>query len=418
MGNQPRVIFVNRVYWPEASATAQLLTDLAEGLASRGWKVQVVTSGAVSEPRDEVVIHRTGPTEALGNLSSRLRGYWAFIRKARKKLTQLIQPGDVVVVMTDPPLLGAALARLARRRGALVVHWVQDVYPEIASVHLSAAAAFLLAPLRLRRNGNAAWRSARSCVVLGDTMARLVASHNVPTERIVTVPNWAPRELHGIPSEAVIAAQRERWNLTGRFVVAYSGDLGRVNEFSALLGAAEILRTHPEIVFLFIGSGPRLAEVRAAVDATQLPNVRFLPAVPRENLAVALAAADVQCVTLHPDFASLVYPSKLAGILAAGRPVLFVGPTGGEIARLIAARSCGATADPQGAKQIAALLESWRDDRSQRSFLGRNARATYEKLFTLDSALVRWEEVLHRATRADRVPLTWLDDSNQSTSTL
>lgn len=410
----PRVIFVNRVYQPDSAATAQLLTDLAEGLAGRGWNVQVIASGEVSETQSGVSIRRTGPAQSHGSLRSRLRDYWHFIREARKELKRIVQPGDVVVAMTDPPLLGAALGRLARRRGALVVHWVQDVYPEIASQHMSAMSAFLLGPLRIRRN--AAWRSARSCVVLGETMARLVASHNVPTARITTIPNWAPRELHAVPAESDIAAQREKWGLTGRFIVAYSGNLGRVHEFTALIGAADILRAHADIVFLFIGSGPRLAEVRAAVEEKQLSNVRVLPPVPRENLAVSLAAADVHCVTLRPDFASLVYPSKLAGALAAGRPVLFVGPTGGEIARLLAAKSCGATVPPQGAKEIAALLELWHDDRSQRSFLGRNARTTYEKYFAWGPALARWEEVLRRAPLADRVPTPWLEDNGSPSS--
>src|SRR4051812_16194449 len=145
--SKPRLIFVNRVYWPATAATAQLLTDLAEGLAARGWTVHVVAAGEASTRHDGVTIHRTGDSEHHGGLLSRLANYGRFRSAARRILTGLLQSGAVVVVMTDPPLLGPALAKSVATRGASLVHWVQDIYPEIAIAHFGALAGLAMGPL-------------------------------------------------------------------------------------------------------------------------------------------------------------------------------------------------------------------------------------------------------------------------------
>ena len=391
-GRTARVIFVNRVYAPSTAATAQLLTDLAEGLAHRGWPVHVVASGHSSAARHGVVVHGTGPGSTHGGLLSRSLNYRRFLRAARRELLALVEPGDLVVALTDPPMLGATVAEAARARGGRVVHWIQDIYPEIVSAHFGAIAALALRPLLARRD--AAWRSAQACVTLGDDMAAFVTGRGVPAARVAIVPNWAPRELHAPAPADAVAARRAAWGVADKFVVAYSGNLGRVHEFDAVLGAAEALRAQPEISFVFVGTGARFDEVRRAARARRLENVRFLPLEPRAQLAAALAAADAHLVTLKPGFARLVYPSKLAGVLAAGRPVLFVGPPAGDIARLLARADCGVAVGPDGGGDLARAIGRWQAEPAARAALGRCARAAYEQNFAFETALDRWEAVL------------------------
>jgi glycosyltransferase involved in cell wall biosynthesis len=228
-------------------------------------------------------------------------------------------------------------------------------------------------------------------------MARFVGEHGVPADQLALAPNWAPRELDQPAPPAAGTARRTAWGLADKFIVAYSGNLGRVHEFAAVLAAAGELQAKADIVFLFIGRGPRFDEVRAAAAARGLTNIRFLPPETRDNLAAALAAPDAHLVTLKPAFARLVYPSKLAGVLAAGRPVLFVGPPEGEIARLLAAAQCGAAFAPADGAGLASTIRQWQADPSRRVLLGRAARSTYEEHFTFGSALAHWEEILRRA---------------------
>jgi glycosyltransferase involved in cell wall biosynthesis len=390
---KPRIILVNRVYWPSTAATAQLLTDLAEGLAARGWEVHVVAAGEASTCRNGVTIHRAAPTDRPGDLFSRSFSYSRFRRAARQRLPQLARRGDIVVAMTDPPLLGSALAKIVAAQGAVLVHWVQDIYPEIAAAHFGAWAGLALAPVRSQRD--AAWRTARTCVTLGETMATTLLQSGVPRERVALIGNWAPRELEQPTDAATIAARRSAWGLQDKFIVAYSGNLGRVHEFAAVLAAARRLQARPDIAFVFTGAGARFNEVRSAA----LENIHLRPPEPREQLAAALAAADAQLVTLKPKFAGLVFPSKLAGVLASGRPVLFVGPRDGEIAQLLEREQCGVPFGPDEGDGLATQIELWAANRKSCRTAGRRARAVYERRFTFESALARWEEVLSAAAR-------------------
>ena len=389
-----RVIFVNRVYHPSEAATAQLLHDLAEALAVKGWTVEVIAAGDESSAETAVRVHRTGGTSVHGGVLSRARNYLKFLRRARNHLAARLQPGDIVVPLTDPPMLGAAVTAVARARETQVVHWVQDIYPEVVSAHIGTWTALPLAPLRWRRN--AAWRAASACVVVSEEMGATAVAQGLPANRVHVIENWAPRELAATAPSAEVASIRREWGVEGRFVVAYSGNLGRVHEFATVLAAAAELRSQAGIEFVFVGTGARMDEVRGAVTKLELDNVRFLPAQPRARLATTLAAADAHLVTLRPGFERLVNPSKLAGVLAAARPVLFVGSTAGSIPRLLSEENCGLAFAPTDGLSLAAAIRRWQTAPDEIAALRLNARRAYERRFTLAAAVAAWDEVLRR----------------------
>lgn len=392
----PRVIFVNRVYWPSPEATAQLLTDLAEGLASRGWSVQVIATGNEPTKHNDVKIHRTGAGERHGGLLSRAWNFHRFQRAASHRLAAVAKPGDIVVAMTDPPLLGTRLTPVAKGLGLRLILWLQDIYPEIAMVHFGRTAEFLLNPQRKRRD--AAWREAQACVTLGEDMIRTVTQRGVDRAKAILIPNWAPREMDQLVGAEALLERRRVWSVDRKFVVAYSGNLGRVHEFDTVLNAASRLRRQPEIVFLLIGRGARFEAVAAVARQRGLGNMRLLPPEPRERLPCTLAAADAHLVTLRPEYSNLVYPSKLAGVLAAGRPVLFVGSPSGDISALIRHEKCGAVFAPGDATGLADTITQWQSDPSRLLTLGSAARSVYEQRCTFEAALTRWDTLLHRLT--------------------
>jgi len=394
--DKSRVIFVNRVYRPSTEATAQLLTDLAEGLAARGWSVHVIADGTETGPIDGVQVHRTGRGDKHGGLLSRTSNYFGFLRDAKRAIGGLAKSGDIVVLMTDPPLLAAYTTGIARERGARVVHWVQDIYPEIVTLHVGAWAGWPLAPLKWARNR--AWRDSAICLPVGDDMLSKIAAQGVKSERIKVMPNWAPRELDHIPARSMIDDYRAKQSLPAGFIVGYSGNLGRVHEFATVLDAARLLRDAPSAqscTFRITGSGPQLPMVIAAKAKHRLDQLLIAPPVPRVDLALSLAACNAHLVTLKPGFESLVNPSKLTGILAAGRPVVFVGPPRSALATFIRDEGIGAVFAPGESENLAALLRRWAvDDGAQAAAMGRQARACYERHFTFKSALTSWEELL------------------------
>ena len=136
---------------------------------------------------------------------------------------------------------------------------------------------------------------------------------------------------------------RKSLGLDRAFVAMYSGNLGLAHSFDEFLEAARQLRERPDIVFLFVGDGPRLSEVQAARQSEGLSNIRVLEAVPRECLHVSLSLADVHLISMRSEMNGIVVPGKLYGAMAAGRPVVFVGPEHCETADTIRSDGCGLT---------------------------------------------------------------------------
>lgn len=394
-----RLIFLNRFYWPDEPATAQLLTDLAEGLARRGHEITVITShpGRPEVPRREtrhgVRILRT---RSLGlgrhGLAGRAADFLLYLAGAKWTLLLEAGPGTLVVPMTDPPLLGPVTWIHAGLAGAGVLHWTQDIYPEVAEAvapgPLSRLAGLLLRPWR-----NLAWRHSRGVVALGEEMAVFLRLHGVKHDRIAVIPNWAPAGTE-IVTPADVQARRVVWDVADRLVIAYSGNLGRVHDLEPVLQVAAALREEREFVFLIIGGGAQRAELAQAVAAQKLRNVRFLPAQPREKLASSLAAADLHLVTLRPGCEALVFPSKLYGIAAAGRPVVFIGPAHCELARLIRDRGMGIARPREDITGLAADLRRLRDDRAALAAAGAAATAFSRTAGRAGHGLAAWESRL------------------------
>jgi len=341
-----------------------------------------------------VTIHRiakapTGPH----NLLQRAFAYFAYYRGARDAARRMIRPGDVVVAKTDPPLLSAAIGPLCQRLGAKVIVWLQDVFPETAHVYgVPGAGRITGAWLRHIRNRSLA--KADRVVAIAHRMARRVEALGcVAADRLIVIHNWADADAI-VPIEARDNEKRKQLQLNDKFVVAYSGNFGRVHEFETLLGAAKRLQSDSQISFLLIGRGPRLSETQARAKREQLNNVRFEPLQDRSALAQTLSAPDVHVSVLRPEYEGLVHPSKLYGIMAAGRPTIFIGDRDGETAAILAASGCGITVETGDVDALVAAIRNLRDDAALRAQMGRNARKTLEERYSKRHGLEAWERIL------------------------
>src|SRR5207248_628607 len=120
------------------------------------------------------------------------------------------------------------------------------------------------------------------------------------------IPNWSNDE-EIVPVASCDNPLRRDWKLEGKFVVGYSGNLGRAHDFETVLGAAERLRANPQIVFLFIGGGHSFAELAQRVKELQLePMFRFLPYQDRALLKYSLGVPDVHLLSLRPELEGLI----------------------------------------------------------------------------------------------------------------
>jgi glycosyltransferase involved in cell wall biosynthesis len=396
-------VFVNRYFDPDQSATSQALTDLAQGLAKSGLAVHIVCSRQLytdararltpREKRSGVTIHRVATTRfGRSRLIGRAIDYASFYVSAGCRLTGLLRSGDVLIAKTDPPLISLVAAMAARLRGAALVNWQQDVFPEVASL-LGANPLPRWLDSLLRRMRDSSLRRARMNVLISNRMLDYFRQRGVSPSQLRVIENWANADAIA-PKPAAASGLRARLGYTDEFVVCYSGNLGRAHEFTTLLGAADALRSDSTVAFLMIGGGARMELLRRAVIERKLGNFHFLPYQPREELEDSLAAADVHLVSLLPALEGMIMPSKLYGILAAGRPLIFIGDLEGDIAQVIRRADCGVTVEVDAHRDLVAAIQRLQSNPEARAAMGERGRRMLLARYSLDQALELWKSVL------------------------
>jgi colanic acid biosynthesis glycosyl transferase WcaI len=397
------VLAVNQFYAPDLSPTSHLLTELCEDLVREGARVTVIASrgsylgGGRLPARETIrgveVVRPFATSFGKGSVPRRLSDYATFGASALAELVTAARP-DVMLALTTPPMIGAGAAVVAAARRIPLVTWIQDVYPEIV-------VAFGLLPAThplvhgLRAVTRASHRAAHRTVVLSEGMAERVVRQGQRQERIRVIPNWADgRAVGPLPKEE--STFRREHGLEDRFVAMYSGNLGAGHDLRPFVEAARRLAsTCPELALVFVGDGVRRAEVEA--EARGLANVRFLPYQPRERLADSLAAADVHLASLQAGLDGLLVPSKLYGVLAAGRPLLYLGPEACELSRVVTREQVGWAVRPGDVSGLVdALAAAARDPAGTRD-KGLRARALFLAEFDRAIAVGRWRAVLTEA---------------------
>ena len=383
-----RVALFNRSFYPDQTATGQLFTELCVGLvkdhncrvsAVAGPSLDKASEGKIRqewkllsrELHDGVEILRGGGTRfAKGRFAGRALNYLSYFFSACFAGLLLDRP-DVIVAATDPPIIGLAAYLAAKRFGVPLVMVYQDIFPEVAALledfHSNAVDGVLQAVNRFL-----AKRAARN-VVLGETMRRrLVEGKGADPERTIIISNWA--DCTAITPTSRTNGFSRTHDLDGKFVVMHSGNIGLSQNLECIIDVAERLRPFPRIRFVIIGEGVKKPALVRQTAERGLSNVSFLPYQPKEKLKESFGTADVFIVSLKPGLAGYIVPSKLYGILAAGRPYVAAVEEESEVAAVTRKHECGLLADPGDVRRIAdCILTLYHDPRLLRRF-GENAR--------------------------------------------
>ena len=373
------VCFLNRSYWPDVGATGQLLTELAEDLvAHHNMNVTVITGPPLGAsggalPRREVrngvtIIRARGTTWSPRRFHARALNYVTYFVAALIAARRLPRQ-DVVVALTDPPIIG--LAALAARRGRGFVFYCQDIFPEVAALLTDFRSPAVDAVLE--RVNRYLVRRADAIVTLGDTMTRrLVEGKGAERSRISVIHNWA--DTTAIAPAPQGNAFSQAHGLAGKFVVLHAGNIGQSQNLEMVIEAADLLRDERDIVFVFIGDGTGRPALAARAAARGLENVRFFPYQPREQMRWTYATASVFVVSLKPGLAGYIVPSKLYGILAAGRPYIAAVEEASEVAAITAQHNCGIRVTPGNPRELADAVLALRQDAVRRDAMGARAR--------------------------------------------
>jgi len=381
----PSILFINRVYPPDDGATGRVLEHIARGFVLQGWDVSVLVTANRNRKsgisfRDGVRVVSTGGGFSKRTILARALGYALMIPMLCAKAL-VLPKADVVVTMTDPPMLLAIAPLIRLIKGSALIHWAQDLYPEVAEelgvLKPGGAVSRLLGVI-----STAAMRSHQTTIAVGRCMAALIEKKGIPASSIRIIPNaGVEQEITPVPRGA--GTFRKHHGLGEAFVVEYSGNMGRAHEFETTLMAAAALQElgESDILFLFVGGGPCEGPIRLRVKELRLGNFRFLESQPEGALSESLGAADLHLVTMKKGIAGLVVPSKFYGVMASERPCLFVGPEESEVARVIRELQMGEVIRPNDADSLVSAILKYRDSPSlvaESGLRGRNALGGYD----------------------------------------
>ncbi|NJK35582.1 MAG: glycosyltransferase family 4 protein [Oscillatoriales cyanobacterium SM2_2_1] len=404
-GNSPKKIsIITQFFPPDFAATGQFIYELSVSLAESGFEVAVFTGmpgyafrrGSVprQEEQGNLMIRRTGATRLISKrIRSKLLTSLLFVLRGLVKFRHPALRGQHLVITSAPPFLGVLGWFYHKFWGQTYSCIVYDVYPDVA-VRLKVVQEHH-ALVRLWHFVNRkVWQRAQSLIVLSEPMRDLLISRDPSLkDKIYVISSWAnPDLLQPLPKQKNWFVQQQGWG--DRFVVMYSGNLGRCHDEDTLIACAQLLQAHPQVLFSFIGDGVGCRVVESAIINRKLVNAVRLPYQEQEVLPFSLAAADISVVSMRPNVEGVIAPSKVYGMLAVGRPIVAICPPHSYLRQLIREGNCGACFDNGDAAGMAEYVLTLFQDQQLREALGQNARRYFEERFTLEQIVPQYLQAL------------------------
>ena len=395
-----RISIITQFYPPDYAATGQFIYDLAGALAQEGFDVSVFTGMPEyafrktdvkhQETDNGVFVKRTGSINLMSKrIRSKVFSSVLFFLRCVIKFRRKGIRGSHLVLTSAPPFLGLIgwfYNKIFNHTYSCIIY---DIYPEVA-VRLKVVAPNHWIIKFWEFVNFKVWIRAESLIVLSEPMKQLLVQKNKNlADKIHVIHNWAD------PQFIIPIAKSENWfakqyGLTDCFVVLYSGNLGRCHDSKTILECAQLLSNRSDIKFVFIGNGAGSQIIKTAIASGELPNVLQLPYQEKEVLPFSLTACDLSLVSILPNVGDTVAPSKMYGILAAGRPVAVIGPKDNYLQEIIEEGDCGSCFDNGDAQGLADYICWLQSNSNIQENLGKNARKLLELHYTVDQAIPKY----------------------------
>lgn len=343
------ILLINQTFYPDIVSTAQHLTDFALDLTQNGHNVTVLTwRRGYAEPHPlykarevyrGINIIRVWPF-ALGRRHKLTRIFDALMLNLSFAIKLMLLPRfDRIVAMTSPPLVAWFALLFTPKRKTRFLYWVMDLNPDEAIV-LGWIKKDSMYSKFLEKVSRWILHKADQIVVLDRFMEQRIAMKGTIPNKISVVPPWSHNEDLETISHA-LNPFRYKYHLDNKFVVMYSGNLSMCHPLNTLLESALILKDESSIIFTFIGQGDGVEQVLQFKSKNKLSNILYLPYQPRSELKYSLSAADLHVVIMGNPFVGIVHPCKIYGILAIGRPFVYIGPRDSHIGDLMTRGNVG-----------------------------------------------------------------------------
>lgn len=408
-----KLLIYAHYYWPDVASTGQILQDLAEGMLDEFEITVICAVPSYTGQIEACYLKQTYYFEEYGGIklirvkvppfdkakkSSRIKHILVYFYRSVFATFKAPKP-DYILTISQPPILGGMLGvigkHIERLRGkkTKMFYNIQDFNPEqTMAVGYSKNKFILKLMMGLDKH---TCKVADKVVVVGSDMVRTMRkrfSKSIPDT--VLIHNWMDensiRPLQ-TDHEKVLEFKRQ-YGLENKLVVMYSGNVGLYYDLPHLVEVMGRFRTREDVVFVIVGEGACKKDLTKYVEEQKIPNIVFVPYREKEELIYSLNAADIQLVANAKGIKGISMPSKLYGVMAAGKPILGILEQGTDARYIIELAACGYVADPGDYDKIAELLEKMSNERETLPKLGLNGRLYLEAHLTKEAALERYRQ--------------------------
>jgi colanic acid biosynthesis glycosyl transferase WcaI len=375
-----KILLLNLYFPPDTSATAKMAQTVVDALCKehevtvvcgrpsydpterRGWRLWQ------TETRGRLQIARVGSTAfPRFNMKKRVLNYLSYVLLAVPRA--MFVSCDAVLAMTDPPFEGIVGAFVAMLKGRPYIYNIRDMYPDMA-VGGAIVEPGLLARIWEKMH-RWALRRAACVIVLGEDMKNRIIAKGIEAGKMEIVRDGTEIAEDGADVPALDGEVIRKIRSGFRFVLLHAGNLGFYGAWGTLLAAAREL-TSENIGFVFVGEGAQRDAL--AMEAAGISNVGFLPFFPGSKIPSVLAAADAHLITVKRGLEGVVVPSKMYGILAAGKPIVAVAPPETDVAVLGARQGFGVATDPDRPAELVATVRALAADGNRLKQMGAAAK--------------------------------------------
>ena len=368
-----QVLFINQFFWPDTAATGQLLTDVAREINPQLHAVTVLCGKSVYGAVDSIspppvkIVQCADVAFSRGKFG-RVLSYASFFLGAMVQGVRGPKPA-LVLTLTTPPLISLVGTLLKSVRGSRHFIWEMDVYPDIA-VDLNVFKQRSIVTRLIGFLADMPRKRADGIIALGDDMKARLVARGIAANKIVVAENWAD-------GDKIVPGPFP----DGPLVVHYCGTFGLAHEERTIAQAMRQLRDDDRFRFVFVGGGARRGPLEEFCRREGIRNAEFRTYASRSDLSRSFAEGHVGLVTQIPETEGSVVPSKSYGIMAAGRPMLYVGPRTATPARLLDRHDCGWRIEPGNPDGMVRLLHRLEQDRGLLREAGARARTAFEQYY-------------------------------------
>ncbi len=406
---QKTVWILSELFYPEETGSGYFITRIAEAIAAR-HRVGVLTvqptyqARGIKAPVEEtfkgMFIHRCRATSLNKDiLPFRLVNLLTISVSIFFNALFRIQKNDIVVVITNPPTLPFIASLICRLRRARLILRVEDLYPDvlIAAGLMNPDSVFSKMIQALHHN---LYQRADHILVLGREMQRVVQSRNGTGDGHVSmIPHWADcNEI--IPKSRNDNALLKRLGLSHKFVIQYSGNMGRTHDLESLITCARLLENEKDIHFLFAGNGAKEACLKKALRDTGLTNVTHIAPQPRAELTILLNACDLAVISFISGMAGASVPSRMYNILSAGKPILAACDKASELARVVAEEQVGWVVPPGSPQALADAIREAMADRPLLDQMSLRARQAATEKYACPVVIEKHQALMDRLVQS------------------